>query len=220
MDLEDFRRDYLADGLQRKDLDVSPFVQFEQWLRQAIATGLKDPTAMSVATVDANGKPWQRLVLLKHCDAEGFVFYTNLDSRKAHARIGMLEQIKQLLHRFRCSVQADLLDCPRGLRHAARIARLPLLELPVRKPTGLSRFALRLPVSTHLASSLQDGKPSLKLLHIDQHLPADPQHRPAQPELVGPRDPVPQGTDGQGRALGGQLLDRAEPSQQTRGGGP
>ncbi|MFZ1295070.1 MAG: pyridoxamine 5'-phosphate oxidase [Pseudomonadales bacterium] len=84
MDLEDFRRDYLADGLQRKDLDASPFVQFEQWLRQAIATGLKDPTAMSVATVDANGKPWQRLVLLKHCDAEGFVFYTNLDSRKAH----------------------------------------------------------------------------------------------------------------------------------------
>lgn len=85
MDLEDFRRDYLAGGLDRGDLADSPFEQFERWLRQAIETGLRDPTAMSVATVDATGKPWQRIVLLKHCDEKGFVFYTNLESRKAQA---------------------------------------------------------------------------------------------------------------------------------------
>lgn len=95
MDLEQFRRDYLAPGLQRRDLDPSPFVQFEAWLRHALDAGLKDPTAMSLATVDAEGQPSQRLVLLKHCDASGFVFYTNLESRKAreiegNARVNLL----------------------------------------------------------------------------------------------------------------------------------
>jgi len=83
MELENYRRDYLASGLQRTDLDASPFVQFERWLRQAIDVGLPDPTAMALATVAADGSPSQRMVLLKHCDARGFVFYTNLESRKA-----------------------------------------------------------------------------------------------------------------------------------------
>jgi len=83
MDLEGFRRDYLAAGLDRADLDDSPFVQFERWMQQAIAAGLRDPTAMSLATVSPDGRPWQRFVLLKHCDERGFVFYTNLESRKA-----------------------------------------------------------------------------------------------------------------------------------------
>jgi pyridoxamine 5'-phosphate oxidase len=83
MDLEDFRREYLAPGLHRRDLDASPFRQFESWLKHAIDAGLRDPTAMAVATVAASGRPSQRLVLLKHCDDDGFVFYTNLESRKA-----------------------------------------------------------------------------------------------------------------------------------------
>jgi pyridoxamine 5'-phosphate oxidase len=83
MDLESVRRDYNSPGLRRHELDDSPFAQFERWLRQAIDAGLKDPTAMSVGTVGADGRPWQRLVLLKHCDSAGFVFYTNLESRKA-----------------------------------------------------------------------------------------------------------------------------------------
>ncbi|MBK6277888.1 MAG: pyridoxamine 5'-phosphate oxidase [Gammaproteobacteria bacterium] len=88
MDLEDFRREYLAPGLHRKDLDASPFRQFESWLKHAIDAGLRDPTAMAVATVDARGRPSQRLVLLKHCDDAGFVFYTNLESRKAREIAG------------------------------------------------------------------------------------------------------------------------------------
>ena len=83
MDLDSFRREYLAAGLRREDLDASPFLQFERWLRQAVEADLKDPTAMSLGTVGENGRPWQRLVLLKQADARGFVFYTNLESRKA-----------------------------------------------------------------------------------------------------------------------------------------
>jgi pyridoxamine 5'-phosphate oxidase len=64
-------------------LSASPFDQFKLWMEQAIEAGIQDPTAMSVATVSAEGKPWQRMVLLKDFDQRGFVFYTNLGSRKA-----------------------------------------------------------------------------------------------------------------------------------------
>jgi len=83
LDIEHFRREYLYSGLRRADLADCPYEQFEHWLRQAVDVGLQDPTAMSVATVDSEGRPWQRIVLLKHQDNQGFVFYTNLESRKA-----------------------------------------------------------------------------------------------------------------------------------------
>ncbi|EIB98905.1 MULTISPECIES: pyridoxamine 5'-phosphate oxidase [Pantoea] len=77
------RREYTRGGLRRKDLPDDPVVLFEQWLSQACEAKLPDPTAMTVATVDEQGQPWQRIVLLKHFDAQGMVFYTNLGSRKA-----------------------------------------------------------------------------------------------------------------------------------------
>lgn len=83
VDLEEIRREYLRDGLQRKDLSEDPIRQFEIWLRQAMEAGIQDPTAMTLATVDAAGQPSQRIVLLKHVDTRGFVFYTNYESHKA-----------------------------------------------------------------------------------------------------------------------------------------
>ncbi|MXP48911.1 pyridoxamine 5'-phosphate oxidase [Pantoea sp. Eser] len=77
------RREYTRGGLRRKDLPDDPIALFEQWLSQACEAKLPDPTAMTVATVDEQGQPWQRIVLLKHFDAQGMVFYTNLGSRKA-----------------------------------------------------------------------------------------------------------------------------------------
>lgn len=77
------RREYTRGGLRRKDLPDNPIALFEQWLSQACEAKLPDPTAMTVATVDEQGQPWQRIVLLKHYDAQGMVFYTNLGSRKA-----------------------------------------------------------------------------------------------------------------------------------------
>ncbi|MEW5289471.1 MULTISPECIES: pyridoxamine 5'-phosphate oxidase [Erwinia] len=77
------RREYTRGGLRRKDLPADPLSLFEHWLSQAVAAQLPDPTAMSVATVDPSGQPYQRIVLLKHFDQRGLVFYTNLGSRKA-----------------------------------------------------------------------------------------------------------------------------------------
>lgn len=84
MSLEDNRREYSFAKLTRESLLDDPFAQFESWINQAFEAKIQDPTAMSLSTVNSEGKPWQRIVLLKHFDSRGFVFYTNLSSRKAN----------------------------------------------------------------------------------------------------------------------------------------
>lgn len=83
MDLSDFRKEYSAVGLHRNDLDDCPLQQFTRWLQQAIELQVHEPNAMTLATVDERGMPLQRTVLLKYFDPEGFVFFTNYESRKA-----------------------------------------------------------------------------------------------------------------------------------------
>lgn len=84
MDLADIRREYLSGGLRRKDLVKDPMEQFSNWLTFAVEHQVtSDPTAMVLATVNADGHPSQRIVLLKHVDKKGFVFYTNMGSKKA-----------------------------------------------------------------------------------------------------------------------------------------
>lgn len=77
------RREYTRGGLRRKDLPADPLELFGLWLSQACEAQMPDPTAMTVATVDEQGQPYQRIVLLKHYDDDGMLFYTNLGSRKA-----------------------------------------------------------------------------------------------------------------------------------------
>jgi len=83
MDIDSIRREYLQGGLHRDDLKGCPVEQFNCWLQQAVKAELKDPTAMTVAPVGADGQPSQRIVLLKDVSPDGFVFYTNYGSRKA-----------------------------------------------------------------------------------------------------------------------------------------
>jgi pyridoxamine 5'-phosphate oxidase len=64
--------------------DPTPLALFQEWFAEAKAAEPFDPTAMAVATADATGRPSVRMVLLKHADEHGFVFYTNLDSPKSH----------------------------------------------------------------------------------------------------------------------------------------
>ncbi len=83
MDLADFRREYSDRGLEREDLHEDPIEQFARWFQQADALGVQEPNAMTLATVDERGMPFQRTVLLKYFDRRGFVFFTNYGSRKA-----------------------------------------------------------------------------------------------------------------------------------------
>ena len=82
-DLADLRREYSCHPLRREDLDPDPMRQFQLWFEQALEVEAMDPNAMSLATATAEGQPSLRTVLLKYYDEDGFVFYTNLSSRKA-----------------------------------------------------------------------------------------------------------------------------------------
>lgn len=68
--------------LREQDVDPDPLRQFAAWFAEAAESGLREPTAVAVATSTADGRPSVRMVLLKQYDERGFVFYTNYESRK------------------------------------------------------------------------------------------------------------------------------------------
>jgi pyridoxamine 5'-phosphate oxidase len=91
----ELRAQLMANGLSRKELNADPFYQFQSWYQQTLSTDIPEPTAMCLATVDDKVQPWQRMVLLKLYDENGFVFFTNYSSRKAQ-HIGLNPQVSLL----------------------------------------------------------------------------------------------------------------------------
>ncbi|MFV9504498.1 MAG: pyridoxamine 5'-phosphate oxidase [Oscillochloridaceae bacterium umkhey_bin13] len=83
MSMQDLRQEYRDQSLNEADVAADPLVQFRAWFAQAVAAGLREPNAMTLATVGREGRPSARIVLLKELDASGFVFFTNYASRKA-----------------------------------------------------------------------------------------------------------------------------------------
>jgi len=77
------RKDYGQASLNEDDVRDDPIAQFTQWFEQALKAEVNEPNAMNVATVDLDGRPSSRIVLVKQFDARGFTWYTNYDSRKA-----------------------------------------------------------------------------------------------------------------------------------------
>ncbi|HOS70963.1 MAG TPA: pyridoxamine 5'-phosphate oxidase [Bacteroidales bacterium] len=74
--------EYISGGLNEKDIPADPLELFEKWLEEAVERNPELPNAMHLSTAGADGRPSGRIVLLKAFDKRGFVFYTNLDSRK------------------------------------------------------------------------------------------------------------------------------------------
>lgn len=83
MSLAEMRKEYMLNGLSEGDVDPDPIAQFRAWLDAAVVGQVPEPTAMTLATVDSDGHPSARMVLLKGVDS-GFVFYSNYASRKGH----------------------------------------------------------------------------------------------------------------------------------------
>ena len=83
MNVSALRRSATGFALDREDLADDPVIQFEEWFRYACETVPMDPNAVSLSTVDSQNKPSSRTVLLKYFDENGFVFFTNFESKKA-----------------------------------------------------------------------------------------------------------------------------------------
>ncbi|TBU77593.1 pyridoxamine 5'-phosphate oxidase [Pseudomonas daroniae] len=82
--LADMRRDYTRDGLSEDQAPLEPFALFRRWFADAVKTEQLpvEPNAMSLATVDADGRPHCRVLLLKGLDEQGFTFFSNYQSAK------------------------------------------------------------------------------------------------------------------------------------------
>lgn len=81
--IEDIRTDYRLAALSEDQIDKDPIRQFEQWFEQALRSKVIEVNAMTLATVDTDGSPSARIVLLKDIENDAFVFYTNYNSQKA-----------------------------------------------------------------------------------------------------------------------------------------
>ncbi|XP_050252214.1 pyridoxine/pyridoxamine 5'-phosphate oxidase 1, chloroplastic isoform X2 [Quercus robur] len=84
IDISALRENYISPELLEEQVEADPIDQFCKWFDDAVAASLKEPNAMALSTVGKDGKPSSRIVLLKGVDKDGFVWYTNYDSRKAH----------------------------------------------------------------------------------------------------------------------------------------
>jgi pyridoxamine 5'-phosphate oxidase len=116
VDLTTLRREYESRGLDAADLDADPLAQFRSWYAEAEHAGLVEPNAMTVSTVDQEGRPTARYVLLRGLDAEhGFQFFTNLCSAKA----------RDLTGRPAAALTFGWLELHRQVRVAGPVVELP-----------------------------------------------------------------------------------------------
>lgn len=82
MNLAHLREEYSRQALDEKNVEASPFQQFNKWFNEAVDAGVKEPNAMVLSTVSSDGQPHGRVVLLKGIENECFVFFTNYLSNK------------------------------------------------------------------------------------------------------------------------------------------
>ncbi len=80
--IEDIRKDYRKSSLDPEQMSENPLVQFQLWFDEALKSDVMEANAMNLATVSKKGTPSSRIVLLKGIEEDGFLFYTNYQSRK------------------------------------------------------------------------------------------------------------------------------------------
>lgn len=118
MDHEALRREYRRSTLRRVDLDPDPIALFRRWFRDAEAAGLCLPDAVALATVDADGAPNARMVVLRGVDERGFAFYTSRSSAKG----------KELERDPRAALVFHWNELERQVRVRGKVARMPFEE--------------------------------------------------------------------------------------------
>jgi pyridoxamine 5'-phosphate oxidase len=116
-DLSELREDYARGGLSEGDLAADPITMFHRWYDDATAAGIHEPNAMVVASATPEGAPSARFVLLKGFGPDGFVFFTNLASRKgaelaANPQVALLFPWHPLERQVRVEGVAHQLDRP------------------------------------------------------------------------------------------------------------
>ncbi len=147
-----FRDAAMAQGLSEQALDPDPIRQFQRWFEETIALDIPEPNAMTLATVDAQGQPYARTVLLKLYDERGFVFFTNYESRKSR-QIGTNPRVALLFPWVALARQVQITGT------ASRVSTAESLKYFLTRPRGSQIGAWASPQSQVISSrSLLDQK--------------------------------------------------------------
>jgi len=144
VDLTRHRHEFLKQGLNRKELDGNPFKQFDKWFKQADELGVLEPSAMSLATSDGINVG-VRTVLLKFFNEEGFVFFTNYESKKS----------KQIAINPQAALLFPWLSLERQVKVTGRVekvSQLDSLKYFASRPKGSQIGAWASQQSSHLSS--------------------------------------------------------------------
>lgn len=118
LDVANLRRDYQRAALDQTEVAKDPIQQFDRWLKQAIAAEIPEPTAMTLATVAASGRPSARILLLKAYGPQGFTFFTNYESRKG----------QELAHNAAASMVFYWAELERQVRIEGTVEKAPAAE--------------------------------------------------------------------------------------------
>ncbi|MEJ2514261.1 MAG: pyridoxamine 5'-phosphate oxidase [Gammaproteobacteria bacterium] len=129
MDISDLRSEYSSRQLRRQDLAADPLDQFALWFDEARRAQQPEVNACTLATAGADGRPAARTVLVKYFDPEGFVFFTNLESRKA-CHIAENPAVSLLFFWQTLERQVEI----RG--NASRVGKAEALRYFARRPRG------------------------------------------------------------------------------------
>jgi len=113
--IADLRKNYALRSFSEADAHTSPFEQFQFWFQEAIEAQMTEPNAMTLATASTGGVPSARIVLLKGMEADGFIFYTNYDSRKG----------QELMENPRAALLFCWLELERQIRIEGTVERVP-----------------------------------------------------------------------------------------------
>ena len=139
------RQEYMRASLSETDVAADPIQQFQRWFDEALRAELPTVNAMTLATVDAAGAPSARIVLLKGIDQNGFVFYTNYQSRKG----------RELAANPRASLVFHWIDLEREVRIDGRVEKVTAAESDeyfASRPLGSRHAAIASPQSETVAS--------------------------------------------------------------------
>ena len=169
MNTDKIRQQLMAHGLSHKTLKHNPIEQFEDWYQQTIDSDIYEPGAMSLSTVDADGQPWQRIVLLKLFDKKGFVFFTNYESRKAQ-QIAVNPNVSLIFLWHSMGRQVKITG------QAEKISSAESLKYFITRPRGsqLGAWASKQSQMINSRSVLESMVNSMKQKYADKEVPLPP----------------------------------------------
>jgi pyridoxamine 5'-phosphate oxidase len=163
------RRPHDEVPLLEEDVDPDPIAQFSVWMEEALEAGIAFPNAMTLATATTSGRPSARIVLLKGFDERGFVFYTNLESRKG----------RELAENPHAALVMYWFELERQVRITGSVAALPAAEVQsyfLSRPRGsrLGAWASRQSEVIAGRGSLEDEVRRLEHTYGGGEIPAPP----------------------------------------------